>query len=248
VNSSKLISTIFYLSIAIGLASCAATLSAPQARTPASAGSTEQINLSTIYSDLKKSGGKVISLDPKASDVRILVFRGGRAGKAGHNHVLSAPQFTGYLHLPAGVADSDARFDLEFRLDQLEIDNASHRASLGSAFATAMLPDAIEGTRRNMLGERNMDAARFPFVRIRSLQISGEAPKFAANIEIEMHGQKRQMWVPLGVEDLPDQVTVAGAFVLRQTDFGIKPFTALGGLLAVVDEVVVEFKLRGPRL
>jgi hypothetical protein len=31
--------------------------------------------------------------------------------------------------------------------------------------------------------------------------------------------------------------------VLRQSDFGIKPYTVLGGLLAVDDEVVIEFHL-----
>ena len=49
----------------------------------------------------------------------------------------------------------------------------------------------------------------------------------------------------LDVQGLPDRLVVAGAFVLRQSDFGIKPFSVLGGLLAVEDELVVEFRLIG---
>jgi len=51
--------------------------------------------------------------------------------------------------------------------------------------------------------------------------------------------------VPLSVEGLPDSITVTGSFVLRQTDFGAQPYSVLGGLLAVKDEVVIEFKLTG---
>jgi polyisoprenoid-binding protein YceI len=96
-----------------------------------------------------------------------------------------------------------------------------------------------------MLGEDNMQADRFPFVRIHSLQITGEAPKFAAKVQVEMHGQTREMWVPLSVEGLPNRISVTGSFVLKQTDFGAQPYSVLGGLLAVQDEVPIEFKLIG---
>ena len=140
---------------------------------------------------------------------------------------------------------SDTRFDLEFRLDQLEIDNTIYRSELGQAFATVLSSAAIEGTREHMLGPDNLQADKYPFVRVRSVAISGEVPKLAAQVEIEMHGQKRQMWIPLAVDGLPDKLNVSGSFVLRQSDFGAKPYSVLGGLLAVQDEVVIEFKLSG---
>jgi hypothetical protein len=176
--------------------------------------------------------------------VRIYVFRAGRAAKLAHNHVLSAPQFTGFLYLPASDVWS-GRFDLEFRLDELEIDKPEYRALLGPAFASVPTPEAIQATREHMLSEDNMQADRFPFVRIHSLEIAGESPKLAVKVQVEMHGQKRDMWVPLSVEGLPDRVLVSGALVLRQTDFGAQPYSVLGGLIAVKDEVLIEFKLSG---
>ena len=201
-------------------------------------------DLKTIYSDLGRAGGKVFALDPRFSTVRIYAFRGGRAAKLAHNHVLSAPQFTGYFYLPPSGA-WEARFDLEFRLDKLEIDDPANRAALGSAFASKLSPADVEGSRKHMLGEENLQAGRFPFVRIHSLHISGDGTKFAAKVQVEMHGQKREMWVPLNVEGLPEQLSVAGSMVLRQTDFGAQPYTVLNGLIAVQDEVIVEFKLIG---
>ena len=93
----------------------------------------DQTDLRAIYSELETAGGKVFTLDPHSSVVRMYAFRGGRAAKLAHNHVLAAPQFAGFFYLPPGGA-SESRFDLEFRLDQLEIDNPANRAALGSAF------------------------------------------------------------------------------------------------------------------
>jgi hypothetical protein len=196
------------------------------------------------YSALGEAGGKVFTLDPSRSTVRIYVFRGGRAAKVGHNHVVSAPHFIGFYYLP-NIGASSGRFDLAFRLDQLEIDNSEYRLALGRAFASALSPEDIKGAREHMLGEHNLQADKFPFIRVHSLQITGESPKFAAKVQIEMHGQKHVMWIPLTVEGLPEHLSVAGSFVLRQTDYGVPPYSVLGGLLAVQDEVVIEFKLLG---
>lgn len=201
----------------------------------------------THYLQLAQAGGgRVFVLDPGRSTVRIYVFRGGRAPGLGHNHVLSAPAFAGFVYLPGAAADG-AKFDLEFRLDRLEVDNPQHRAAAGAGFAAPLPPGAATGTREHMLGEDNLQAARFPFVRIRSLRIAGEAPRFAAEVEVEMHGQKRPITLPLEITGLPDRLAVTGRFVLRQTDFGVAPYAVLGGLLAVQDEVVVDFDLVGAR-
>jgi hypothetical protein len=204
----------------------------------------EGSELTAIYTELGAAGGRDFHLDPKSSAIRIYAFRGGRAPKLGHNHLLSAPRFTGYFYLPSGGPDS-GRFDLESRLDQLELDNLDLHSGLGEAFASQFSPADVESTRAHMLGEDSLQSDRFPFVRIHSLQISGESPKFAAKILVEMHGRKREMWIPLGVEGLPDRLFVNGSFVLRQTEFDVQPYSILGGLFAMQDEVVIEFKLVG---
>jgi len=232
------------LAAGVALVSCTATPPFSQASEAQVARADGEASLEAVYSRLAQAGGRVIRLDARSSAVRIYAFPAGSGAKFGHSHVVSAPQFTGYIYLPTGAAASP-RFDLEFRLDQLEFDDPDQRSALGGAFARALSPDAVEDTRTHMLGQGNMQADRFPHVRVHSLQISGESPKFAARVQLEMHGQTREMWVPLSVEELPDRASVTGSFVLRQTDFGAKPYSVLGGLLAVQDELVIEFKLVG---
>ncbi|MEO8921837.1 MAG: YceI family protein [Caldimonas sp.] len=228
--------------VALGsMLSCTSPSMAPRhAATPEAAA--KPAGLDTTYAALAAQGGHVFALNPGESAVRIFAFRAGQAARVGHNHVLSAPKFTGYFYLPPAGAAS-GRFDLEFRLDELEIDRPELRATYGPAFASVLNTAAIQGTRDHMLGSDNLEADRFPFVRVHSAQIAGETPKFAARVEVELHGQKREMTIPLDVTGLPGSLHVGGSFVLRQTDFGAKPYSVLGGLIAVQDEVVVEFAL-----
>lgn len=243
--TKKIVIALFGLASAATLISCTSSPASTQPKAAAAVGqSAAPADLKATYEGLAKSGGKVYTLDPKTSAVRIYVFRGGMATKLGHNHVLSAPQFDGFVHMPPGM-ESDARFDLAFRFDQLEIDNTEYRSGLGKAFSTVLNQAAIDGTRDHMLGEDNMQADRYPTIRIHSVQITGEAPRLAAKVQVEMHGQTREMWVPLSADIQPEHITVSGSFVLRQTDFGAQPYSVLGGLLAVKDEVVIDFKLSG---
>jgi hypothetical protein len=233
---------LFGAAAASALLSCSAPLR-PTGAAPAAANG-DQADLQAIYSELGRAGGRVFTLAPRDSVVRIYAFRAGAAARLGHNHVLSAPQFTGFFYLPTSGA-ANGRFDLAFRLDQLQLDNPADRSTLGAAFSAVLSPDDIESTRQHLLGADDLQADRFPWVRIHGLQISGEAPKFAAKVQVQMHGQQREMWLALDVEGLPDRLSASGSFVLRQTDFGTQPYSLLGGLLSVQDEVVLEFKLAG---
>ncbi|HEY1092048.1 MAG TPA: YceI family protein [Burkholderiaceae bacterium] len=181
-------------------------------------------------------GETLFAIDPAASRIRIHVFRAGRAQALGHNHVLGATRFDGQLVLGKPLAES--RFALSFRLDELELDRPAWRAEAGPAFASEISAEAIAATRTNMLD--SLQAAQFPLLRVRSLRLVGAAPLLAALVEIELHGQTHQQWLAL---KLGPQLQVSGALVLRQSDFGITPFSVGLGLLSVADEISVEFEI-----
>lgn len=224
-----------------------ATATSPATAASSSSAPTESIDLAASYLPLRALPGQVLRLQPAASRMRIYVFRGGRAGGLGHSHVLSAPQFEGYAFLPDKGLDG-ARLDLLFRLDQLVFDVPAQRLEAGAAFASVLSEAAIEATREHMLGENNMQAQRYPLVRIHALDISGEAPFIAARLAITLHGQTREMTVPVELSAAPQQLTLRGALVLRQSDFGVQPYSVMNGLLAVQDAVRLEFSLVGSPL
>lgn len=201
-------------------------------------------------------GGVHWRVDPGASLLQVLAFRQGALSALGHNHVLTAPRLQGWLQLPAGVTEPDrltpaqlsaTRFALALRLDELVLDDASQRARLGPAFASRPDADAIAGTRANLLGESMLDAARFPWLRVQSVGLRGEAGHVLAEVEIDWHGQQRRWRLPLQVEtrSTPEGqvLRVQGQMALRLTDFGIRPLSLLGGMLAVQDDIGVTLDL-----
>jgi hypothetical protein len=240
----KSIRVLFCTVVAALIMGCTSTVITSGSSPGAVARTNNQEDLQAVYLKLDNANGRIFSLNPKLSSIKIYAFRGGAAPTAGHNHVLSSPEFTGFVYLP-NEGTSNARFDLEFRLDQLEIDNPDNRLNLGDAFASMPSLGAIKHTRDHMLGEDNLQAGHFPFVHIHSVHVAGEIPKLAIEVLFELHGQEQKMLIPLNVEISPDHLSAKGAFVIRQSDFGIKPYSVLGGFLAVQNEVLIEFSLVG---
>jgi polyisoprenoid-binding protein YceI len=177
------------------------------------------------YASLARHGGQTYVIDAARSQLLIYAYRGGTMARLGHNHVLRATQINGYVHVPASAAATAARFDLRVPLAQLLIDEPELRAATGDAFAGQRSAADIAGTQHNMLGPDNLDAARFPDVRVHASAISGDWPALVADIEITLHGVTRAMTVPLLVHREQAELTVTGALALRQSDFGITPYS-----------------------
>lgn len=204
------------------------------------------IDLDAVYAQRHEAGATVYRVDPATSDIRIYVFRGGRAATLGHNHVLSTSDFDGYVSLDDEAARS-ARFDLRFDFEALIVDDPALRDATGGAFAGARSESDITGTRRNMLGARVLDAANHPELRVRALAVDGDWPMLVARVAIDWHGWSRDYDVLLQVDRDDDAVRAKGELVLRQTDFGITPLSILGGVIAVQDAVGVRFDIRAMR-
>jgi len=207
---------------------------------PGDRAASEQVSQETAdYAQLARGEGRVFRFDPAASRIRIYVYR---VGRVGHNHVVYPVRFNAQAFLPA-QGMSRAQLDLEFRLDELELDAPAERAALGPAFASVIDEGDIARTREHMLGEENLQAGQYPVVHVHALQIAGEPPKLAAHLQIELHGERHAAWVAVDATCLPEILCLAGSLVIKQTDFGIRPYTALGGLLGVQDTLVLDFRL-----
>jgi polyisoprenoid-binding protein YceI len=198
----------------------------------------------SAYRPLATAGdGALYEVDDAASQILIYAFRGGKAAFAGHNHVIAARDFAGFVYVPE-KSIADTRFDLQFPLDRLEVDDPQLRQQTGGGFEGTLSADAIAGTREHMLGPQGLDAAHFPQVRVRALGVVGEWPRPVAHIAFELHGVGREYDVPLWVgHDAGDRLLVRGQMAIRQTDFGLQPYSVLGGLLAVQDTVAMEFSI-----
>lgn len=192
---------------------------------------------------LRASGGRAYRVEASQSTVRIYAYRAGSARRLGHNHILGAEQFEGEVRI-AGDDPALAGFVLRAPLAALRIDEAEWRSALGGAFDSARSTEDIDGTRRNLLGEKGLDATRYPEVVLRSVAVAGDWPVLVVRLAVSLHGQTREQDLVLRVEHDEQSLRARGSFLLRQSDFGLTPFSVLGGLLAVQDAVAIDVDLR----
>ncbi len=184
---------------------------------------------------------QVYRLDPQRSLLQVYVYRGGRLARMGHDHVVASRDLSGFVLL-----DGNGRVeaDLYLALAAMTVDEDALRADAG--FTTEPSDEDREGTRGNML--KSLEAAAFPFAvaSVRAALPPGD--QVALPVEVTLHGVSREITVPVefGIDDHALHAT--GTFRLRQTDFGIDPFSVLGGALTVQDELALTFEIRAQRV
>jgi polyisoprenoid-binding protein YceI len=176
------------------------------------------------------SGVAVYAVDPGASMVTVTVRRAGLMARLGHDHVVASRTLAGHVAPGAGSAD------VSFRVDQMSVDEPQLLRDAGIARQPS--PQAVEGTRTNMLGPV-LEAQRYPLV---TLHAEGQADD-RLRVAVTLHGTTRWLALPATVRVDAAQVIASGTAHLKQTDFGITPFSVGGGLLSVQDELEVRYHI-----
>lgn len=182
------------------------------------------------YRDAAARGQTVMKVNSRLSYVAVEVRRDGPLARIGHDHVVASGDVSGYVLPSAG------RGDLHIPLSRLTVDEAGLRTEAG--MDTEPSQEAIDGTRRNML-EKVLEADRFPFALVRIMRKEGEA----LSLTITLHGTTRELTVPARIESHTGKMIVSGQLTLAQTDFGIRPFSVLGGALRVQDNLAMRYRI-----
>lgn len=180
-------------------------------------------------------------IDPQASALHILVYRGGTFAKLGHNHVMSSKSLTGRVWMHRELTQSG--FEMAFPVADLIVDDPDARRAAGSEFPPEIPEADKQGTRKNMLRAEVLDGETYPRVEVKSARIEGAlpAPQISARITIKQATQ--DVIVPVQLSVNGDRLTATGQFSIQQTDFGMKPFSVAMGALEVKDRLDVRFSI-----
>ncbi len=184
--------------------------------------------------------GRRFEIDAKASEVRLLVYRAGPMGRFGHNHVVIG-QARGTIDVGSSAAASS--FRIQIPVDSFAIDPPAARAEEGAQFSAEVSDAARKGTRANMLGPAVLDAVRHPLIRVESTVLAGPSWNPEVTARVSLRGATRELKFPAAVFRNGDTLIVVATFRIRQTDFGISPFSILGGAIRVGDAVDIRIRL-----
>lgn len=180
-------------------------------------------------------------VDGARSDLHVLVYRGGAMARLGHNHVISSAAVSGDVYLDDALDRS--RLRLVLPVDGLVVDDARARAAEGEDFAAPVPPEAREATRHNLLGPAVLDGGHFPQLELESVAIAGTRSSPRIGMRITIRGVSRQVPITASVQEGGDRLVASGAFEIRQSDFGITPFSVALGALQVQDTLRIRFRI-----
>jgi polyisoprenoid-binding protein YceI len=167
------------------------------------------------------------------SSFNIFVGKAGLLSVLAHNHNIAVKSFTGRVVIPDGGA-ANGTLELEADARSLQVlDNVSEK---DKAEITKSMHEAV------------LESAKYPKIVFKSASVlgfnqTGNAASFTVNGDLTLHGVTKRIAVPVKVEFTAGQLRAAGKYTLKQTDFGITPYSAVGGAIKVKNEVVISFSL-----
>lgn len=182
---------------------------------------------------------RVYKVDPGESLLTVRVYRGGPLASMGHDHIIASRDLSGFILHDDGF--SSACFaDLSFPVQTLAVDEENLRLEAG--FMTQPTAADIEGTRHNML-DKVLDASSWPLVSLAVRQCSVDTSRQNYLVTAQIKGQQAAIPVPTEVLAGNGMLAITGQVRINHSDLGLVPFSVLGGLLQVAEEIDVQFYL-----
>jgi hypothetical protein len=187
------------------------------------------------------AAARVFRVDAGQSEVYWRIYKAGAAARFGHNHVVSVTGLSGTVTLASELSASE--WTLRFPVAGLVVDDQEIRARYGEEFSSVPSDGDKEGTKRNMLTPEVLDGAAHPEIRLGGRGVSGTLENAELPVSIEILGRVVERRLPARIVVGADSLTVSGEFRLTHTDLGMTPFTALGGLMSVGEDIDFSYRI-----
>jgi polyisoprenoid-binding protein YceI len=175
-------------------------------------------------------GTYTLSSDDDAT-LTVRTGRTGAASKAGHDLVLEVTSWSASLDLDSAGEPAIA----------LTADARSLRVREGTGGMTA-LDDDDKANIEQTIDDEVLEGGTIEF-RSNRVEPAADGGRVRVEGDLDLRGARRPVAFDL---DVGDDGHVTGSATLRQTDWGMKPYSALFGTLKVADEVEVVIDARLP--
>jgi polyisoprenoid-binding protein YceI len=187
--------------------------------------------LSTAFTDTQKA--RVYTLDLNQSRVILTLTQEGLLSKRYPTHQVAVNNFNGKITLPRDERQTAVEFEAEAK-SFVNVDKAM------SEFERRGFHDVLQN--------KVLESERFPFIKFKAVSVSdlkktGAARSFTLNGEVHLRGVTKSVSLPVSVTLTNDQLRATGEAKLKQSDFGIEPYSGNMGLVKIGDELKVNFSI-----
>ena len=166
-----------------------------------------------------------------ASDGELLIRTGvkGRAARMGHRLTIVMTRWQATVSW-AGAQPVAA---------ELAVETDSFEVLRGEGGVKGLSGPEKTLVRSNAL--KSLDAGRFPEIRFTAETIDKTEDGYRLTGKLHIRGKSREHVIDLRTQDLGDSWRISAESSVRQSDYGVKPYSLLMGSVRVADEVSVSF-------
>ena len=196
---------------------------------------------SQIGAPAGRAGATLFQVDAGASQVWLYLHADGPLIRLGHKHVITTHGLQGRVWVHPQPERSEC--DLQMQVAAFVVDDPQERATAGGEYAEPLDAAARDGTREHMLGDRQLDAAHFPLLRLRCQKLTVTPAGLSLELAITLRDRVSSLSVPVQWQRTGNTLRANGEFTFRQSELGLEPYSLLFGALRVGDDIRVRFQL-----
>ncbi len=191
--------------------------------------------LTLVAWPVKAQKARTYKIVASESSFWVFVPKTGLLSGLAHDHEIGVKSFTGKIVVPeAGASGGSLELDIDAQslavLDKKPSEDDKKKIY-------------------NSMHNEVLESAKHPKINFKSVSVSdlkqtgGENYSFTLNGDLTLHGVTKRIAFPVSLTINAQQLRAEGKYTLRQTDFGIKPYSAAGGTIKVKNEITVNFNI-----
>jgi polyisoprenoid-binding protein YceI len=190
--------------------------------------------LLTVFA-IGQSRTRTYTIVPSESNFWVFAGKTGLFSAFAHDHEIGVKSFSGRVVVPAAGA-SGGSLEMEVEAPSLVVLDKEPSEEDKKKIFNSMHNEVLESAKYQKITFKSVSVSDVK-------QTGSDAYSFVVNGDLSLHGVTKRIAVPVAATVTPQLLRANGKYTLKQTDFGIKPYSAAGGTIKVKDEVVVNFNI-----
>lgn len=192
------------------------------------------VTVLTLIGHSARAQTRIYAISAADSSLWVFVGKAGLFSALAHDHEIGVKSFTGRVTVAADASSGQLALEIDARSlvvldkkvseeDRTKIYNSMHGEVLASTQHQKITFKAVAVTEAKPTSAQGY-----------GLMLTGA---------LTLHGVTRRIAVPVNVTITAQHLRATGKYTLKQTDYGIKPYSAAGGTVRVKNEIVINFDI-----
>jgi polyisoprenoid-binding protein YceI len=182
-----------------------------------------------------QSRTRTYTIVPSESSFWVFVGKAGLFSALAHDHEIGVKSFSGRVVVPAAGA-SGGSLEMEVDAPSLAVLDKKPSEEDKKKIFTSMHNEVLESAKYQKIIFKSVSVSDVK-------QTGNDAYSFVVNGDLTLRGVTKRIAVPVAATVTPQDLRATGKYTLKQTDYGIKPYSAAGGTIKVKNEIVVNFNI-----